>query len=375
MSGFESEPNPDLSVGPDLRQGWNRPENRRRGFHNAHLIFRRTLSIRARRILRLEDAPDPALARVADELGLARLPGFSALVVAEEGRVLCARAAPDFSLTRPHSIQSVSKMHMNLIAGRLIALGLLDPKTSAGALLPGLGSGYRDALVGDLLDMNVANDFSENYADPAAECYREEVALGWRLPADGMPEMTLSDFVAGISGGDPVNRSGYVAYKSANTDLLTLIAAGLTDLPAVLAGICDAAGYEGGFHISLSPEGLPALSGGGVLSALDLARFGLLFARGGRGIGGEDLGCAGYIGACRRAAGPPLSRARPGQRSAGHRMTDGTRIGHAGYGGQYLMINPDSGRVAVYLGVLENPSGYDEAFMARLVAALTRLLS
>jgi hypothetical protein len=56
-------------------------------------------------------------------------------------------------------------------------------------------------------------------------------------------------------------------------------------------------------------------------------------------------------------------------------MTDGARIGHAGYGGQYLMIDPNRGRVALYLGVLENDSGYDEAFMVRVVRSLGEFLA
>lgn len=375
MSPIDSHPNLDLQVAPDLRQGWNRPENRRRGFHTAHLIFRRALMIRARRVLTLTDAEDIRLAAVETDHGLSQRPGFSALVVAEGGRVLLARAAPDFALDRPHSIQSITKMHVHLIAGMLIEAGLLDLNATAGQYLPDLGSGYRAARIRDLLDMNIANDFSEDYSNPAADCYREEEALGWRLPPDGQPEMGLHDFACSISGGDLTNRSGYVDYKSANTDVLTLIAAQLTDLPAALASITDAAGYAGAFHISLSPEGLPAFSGGGCLSALDLARFGLLFARDFHGVGGESAGSAAYLRQCRSAKGQPLSRSRPWQRYAGHLMTDGTRIGHAGYGGQYLMIDPDRGRVALYLGVLENDSGYDEVFMARIIRALEALIS
>ena len=373
--GPESHPNPDLHVAADLRQGWNRPENRRHGFHNLHLIFRRSLMIRSRRILRLQVTGDAALARVEDKLGLSQNHGFSALVVAEEGRILLARAAPDFALDRPHSIQSVTKMHLHLIAGMLIGAGLLDLEATAGRYLPGLGSGYHSARIRDLLDMNLANDFSEDYSNPAADCYREEEALGWRLPPDGQPEMTLHDFACSITGGDLTNRTGYADYKSANTDVLTLITARLCNLPDCLTQICDAAGFQGALHISQSPEGLPAFAGGACLSALDLARFGLLFARQGAGISGGTVGSPAFTQACRKATLPPLSRSRPHQRYAGHLMTDGTRIGHAGYGGQYLMVDPDRGRVALYLGVLENDPGYDEAFMAGVVKSLEALIS
>lgn len=375
MSPIESLPNPELHVGADLRQAWNRPEQRRHGFHNAHLIFRRSLTIRARRVLHLAQREDAALAAVEARLGLSQNPGFSALVVAQEGTVLLARTAADFALDQPHSIQSITKMHMHLIAGKLFEAGLLDPDATAGRYLPGLSSGYHAARIGDLLDMNVANDFSEDYANPAADCYREEEALGWRLPPDGQPEMTLHDFACSITGGDLANRSGYADYKSANTDVLTLIAARLCDLPGHLTQICDAAGYRGALHISQSPEGLPAFSGGGCLSALDLVRFGLLFARSGEGVGGGRVGSAAFTAACRTAVRPPLSRSRPQLRYAGHLMTDGATIGHAGYGGQYLMADPDRGRVVAYLGVLQNESGYDEAFMARLVRGLQTLIA
>lgn len=375
MSVPDSTPNPELAVGPDLRQGWNRPETRRHGFHNAHLIFRRSLMIRSRRVLTLTHKEDPGLAQLEAELGLSRNPGFSALVVAKGNRVLLARTSPDFALDQPHSIQSITKMHMHLIAGSLIAQGRLDPEALAGHYLPELGSGYSRARVRDLLDMNIANDFSEDYSDPTADCYREEEALGWRLPRDGQPEMGLLDFVSGITGGDLANRTGHVDYKSANTDVLTLIAARLTDLPDALTAICDAAGYAGALHVSKSPDGLPAFSGGGCLSPLDLARFGMLFARGGKGVMGGSVGSPVFTDACIKGHGPPLSRSRPWQRYSGHLMTDGSLIGHAGYGGQYLMIDPPRDCVALYLGVLENDSGYDEAFMARLVRALEALLS
>jgi CubicO group peptidase (beta-lactamase class C family) len=373
--GPVSQPNPDLHVGPDLRQGWNRPEQRRHGFHNAHLIFRRALMIRSRRVLHLDHAEDAGLARIDSDIGLSQNPGFSALVVAEEGRILLARCAPDFSLDQPHSIQSITKMHLHLIAGSLIESRLLDPDALAGHYLPGLGSGYHNARIRDLLDMNIANHFSENYSDPAADCYREEESLGWRLPPDAQAEMTLMDFACSITGSDLTNRSGFADYKSANTDVLTLIAAQLCNLPECLTQICDAAGYKGGLHISQSPEGLPAFSGGGCLSALDLARFGLLFTRQGKGLSGGTVGSAAFTQACRDGNVQPLSRSRSHQRYCGHLMTDGARIGHAGYGGQYLMIDPDRGRVALYLGVLENDSGYDEAFMVRVVRSLGEFLA
>jgi CubicO group peptidase (beta-lactamase class C family) len=262
-----------------------------------------------------------------------------------------------------------------LIAGELIAGGKLDPEATAGHYLPWLGTGYHGARIADLLDMNVENDFSEDYSDPNADCYLEEEALGWRLPPDDRPELTLQGFAKGLKGADLRNMSSYAAYKSANTDVLTLIAASLTDLPARLMAITDAAGYAGGLHISQSPEGLPAFSGGGCLSAVDLARFGLVFARRGEAVYGQSVGNAGFTAATLTRSAPIVSPIRDWQRYSNHLMTDGRRLGHAGYGGQYLMVDMENGRVAAFLSVWENDSGYDEGEMAKIIRALEGILA
>ncbi|MGB3316035.1 MAG: serine hydrolase domain-containing protein [Albidovulum sp.] len=376
MSNLPSRPNPALTVGPDNKQGWNQPQNRRHGFHNGHSLWRRVLTLQARRILTLHERPDPAIADAAARTGLTQHPAFSALVIAEGDRVLYSGHAPDFGPDRPHSIQSVTKLHAHLIMGELIASGRVDPAASVSTYLPWIGSGYAAATVADVMDMNVANDFTEDYADPHSGCYAEEEALGWRLPPDGRAEMTLRDFAAGITGSDLTNRTGYALYKSANTDVLTLIAAAVGDHPLRrLEAIADAAGYEGGFHMSLSPDGLPALSGGGCLSARDLARFGLLLARGGRAVSGADVGNAAFTEASRHRGPNPLSPTRPGMRYSNQLMTNGRWIGHAGYGGQFLMVDMVTGRVAAFLSVLENESGYDEAYMAWVIQSLDAILA
>ena len=355
-------PNPELSVGADNKQWWNRAENRRHGFHNAHRLFRRAASFRAPEVVALEVSEDDAIAALPETHALCAAPEFSALVVAREGRILLERAAPDFASHAPHSIQSITKLHMHLIAGRLIAAGRLDPERTFGDTLPDIGGGYAQARVQDALDMNLANGFTEDYDDPLSDCYAEEIALGWRLPGPNEAEPTLGAFVRAITGGDPVNRTGHALYKSANTDALTLLCDALLpgSLLAEIERTSDAAGYEGAFHVSLSPEHLPAFSGGGCLSARDLARFGLLLMR----EGGD------FLRHSMQRPGPTLPPPKDWLRYSNHLMTDGRLIGHAGYGGQFLMVDTLHGTACAYLSVLENESGYDDAYMARIIDRL-----
>ena len=360
-----STPNPDLTVGHNNFQRWNQPDQRRHGFHNAHAIFRRTLMVRARRVLTLTDTPDPVLAAKAQELGITTNPAFSALVIAQGTNVLFQAAAPDFTPTSPHSLQSITKMHMHLIVAELFAAGRLHPADLVRDHLPEIGSAYATASLADVLDMNVENDFSD--------CYREEEALGWRLPPTDRPEETLTAFVSSLTGQGTQNPSPYCRYKSANTDVLTVIAAAHVDLRQRVEDICDAAGYEGGFHISLSPEHLPAFSGGGCLSARDLARFGLLFARRGQAVYGAPVGVATAFDEALTRPAPLVSPKRGTMRYSNHIMTRTGWVGHAGYGGQFLMVNMANGRVAAFLSVLENESGYDEDYMLDVITKLETL--
>lgn len=377
MTGLPSIPNPDLTVGKDNKQGWNQPANRREGFHNGHARWRRMLMIRARRTLVLRDAPDPRLSAAVEATGLTRNPAFSALVVAEDDRVLHSSHAGDFGPDRPHSIQSVTKLHAHLILGELVAAGRVDPGQPVARYLPWIGSGYATASVQDVLDMNVENDFTEDYDDPLSACYAEEEALGWRIPADDRAELTMREFVAGLTGGNLLNRTGHAQYKSANTDVLTLIAQAAGDQHplARVQAIVDAAGYEGGFHISLSPDLLPALSGGACMSARDLARFGLLLARRGRAVSGADVGNRAFLEQSLQRPAPILSATRGWVRYSNQLMTDGSWVGHAGYGGQFVMADMETGRVAAFLSVLENDSGYDDAYMAHVIRSLESILS
>ena len=50
--------------------------------------------------------------------------------------------------------------------------------------------------------------------------------------------------------------------------------------------------------------------------------------------------------------------------------TNGTWVGHGGYGGQYMVANPETGRVACFLSVLQNAPGYDPAYYPPIIAML-----
>ena len=331
--------------------------------------------VRSRNVLALEEAPEIASKMPRDLAELAGHPAFSALCCLQGNQIIMEAAAPDFSTTRPHSIQSISKMHIHLIAGWLLQRGKLSLEAKVRDYLPEMGSGYAEATVQSLLDMTVTNDFTEDYSDPLSDCYAEEIALAWRLPAQHEEEISLEEFASSITGFEQIEPLPIASYKSANTDVLTLIAAAISpvSLPALIEQIADAAGYEGAFHISCSKDGHPAFSGGGCLSARDLARFGQLFARQGRDLSDNPFANARFLESSLSRQAPQMSPPKDWLNYSNHLMTDGRVLGHAGYGGQFLLVDVQSGTSCAFLSVLENDSGYDDVYMGQVADTLRRL--
>jgi CubicO group peptidase (beta-lactamase class C family) len=368
-SEIRTDRNPDLVVGVGGRPAWNQPDRRRRAFHNMHAVFRYSLGIRAPEVLRLSKVVDRRIGDLESVRRLTGTPHFSGMVAARDGAILFERYAPDFGPRQPHSVQSITKTTMNLAVGRLVERGQLELDREVRHYLPDIGSGYAAATVQAVLDMNVVNDYSEDYSDPFASVFLHEAAMGWRLPEPDGHELLNREFVRGIRSADVTNRTGVVQYKSANTDVIGEIVerVGGQSLREVLIEIVEAAGLEGTFHIGTDRAGTPIVNGGACLTVRDLARYALLFVRGGCGVGGQQVGSRAFTETTRTRKGVPYAAPRDWQRYSNHTATDGQCVGHGGYGGQYMLANPDTGVVVVFFSVLENADAYDSAYSAEVI--------
>jgi CubicO group peptidase (beta-lactamase class C family) len=371
----QTYPNPDLLVGTDLRPRWNSAPHRRHGFHNLHRLLRYCQSYRAGQVMPLRLSADLAIAAREDVRELTASPFFSGMVVIEEGRILYESYAPDFAACQPHSIMSISKMALTLMVGRLVDEGRIDLAAPVSTYLPWIGAGYHLASVQQVLNMDLRNDYTEDYHNPLASVFAHEAACGMRLSNQ---EMTNRDFVAtiGLAAGaaDCTNPSGICDYKSANSEVLSLIvqAVGPRSLQAWMADLADSAGVEGALHVQTDRAGMPILNGGICLTARDLARYGALFSRMGRGVDGAEFGSAAFLRKT-LAGGIPMPAPRSHLRYSNHTNTNGTWLGHGGYGGQYLLANPETGRVGVFLSVLQNESGYDSAHYPPIIGMLENI--
>ncbi|MDT9598350.1 serine hydrolase domain-containing protein [Sphingosinicella rhizophila] len=375
IKSFTLEPNRDLSVLANNKARWTNPGERRHGLHNLHRVARYVMSFRSADVWKLFPSARIGLASLPTVRLMTSLPCFSAMVVLQGDEILFEDYARDFSPDSHHSIQSITKTMMNLVIGRLVEEGAIDLSRSVRDYLPEIGSGYADATVQQVLNMDVVNEYSEDFSNPSATYYAHEEAMGWRLPADRAHEDTQRAFVARLTSTDTRNMSGYMQYKDANTDILGWVAERATgrSLRSFLADIVDAAGLEHPMHITTDREGFPTLDGGACLTPRDLARYFSIFARLGLGVDGRPIGSASFLDRT-LADGIPIAPPRDHQRYSNHLAIYGRSVGHSGWGGQYALANPATGIVAVFLSAIEDAHGADRAYLNKVSAMLEEIV-
>ncbi|WP_159613976.1 serine hydrolase [Glutamicibacter sp. JC586] len=367
---ISSIPNPDLAVTFDDKPNWEVSDNRRAGWHNLPTTTRYSMTLRAEGISPLSKEINWKIGDRSDVSRFLAVSHFSAFAVVRGDRVIFESYAPDFGPQQTHSVQSITKTHLNLMLGRVVADGLVDLDEKVGIYLPEIGSAYANATVRDVSNMNIENDYTEDWSDPNSLVFDMDAAIGWRPPREGQNEKPLREFLCGLTGSDLTNHGGELNYKSANTEILAWIVERVSGRPLRdwLLEIVEAAGYEGCFHISCDRVGVPILAGGVALTARDLARYGLLFARGGEGVDGRKVGDAQFIEETRKSTvGPTWETASGYMRYNRAMFTNGTFLGHGGWGGQYLLVNPDTDTAVVYFSVLENRTAEDLEFFAPLI--------
>jgi len=368
------EANPALETVGDHKALWNSPDFRRWGFHNLHHNVRYGMSLRADSVLTLEKRIDR---RIGDLDEVRRLTGssiFSALVVLRGQHVLHEAYADDFGPDCPHSVMSISKTHLNLIIGGLVAEGVLDLSSSVASYVPEIGSGYAGATIQQVLNMDVVNDYSEDYSDSYASSYMHEVSMGWRLPVGDEIDETQTRFLKKITSSDTTNHGGEALYKSANTEVLGLVVEAVSgrSLRSFLVEIVEAAGLENTLYISTDRDGTPCMNGGCCFTARDLARYASLFVRRGAGVNGRQVGSADFIEAT-LGQGVPMPAPRERLRYSNQTNTNGRWLGHGGYGGQYMLADLDTGVVGVFFSVLENRDAHDADYSTEIIDMLQEI--
>jgi hypothetical protein len=234
---------------------------------------------------------------VTDEGGNAgALPDFlkhsqtDSFVVMQKGEIVAEWFDPSCDLLKPHLVFSVSKSITGIMAGILVDRGLLSPDALVTRYVPeAKGSAYGDASVRDVLDMQVALDFNEDYLDRTGVFNRYRRATGWNVDDAGEPSKGLEAFLCTLGKTSGGHGKAY-HYYSPNTDMMGIVlerASGRRFADLMREYLWQPMGAQRQAFVTVDKIGTPRCAGGISVTPRDLARFGELVRLGGKGIVSE----------------------------------------------------------------------------------------
>lgn len=267
---------------------WRLPPHGRWSFHHVREIIPSEPIYRGNRATRFESAP---VARVAD-VSLPGLDGESwnlqhwhaetntdALLVAHRGRLVHEWYVDDGIERNPHIVFSVSKSITGMLAGILVGEGLLDPARAVAEYIPELeGTGYTGASLQQVLDMQIAIDFEEDYLATSGLFVDYRTATAWHPCAVDQIDHGLHRFLCSLKSGDGEHGDRF-RYKSPNSDLLGWVLERVSNhrLARLLTErLWQPMGAEKNGYITLDRKGAPRSAGGICVIPRDLLRFGEL---------------------------------------------------------------------------------------------------
>jgi CubicO group peptidase (beta-lactamase class C family) len=191
-----------------------------------------------------------------------------------------------------HLSQSVAKSFVGMLAGILIARGVVDTSAPVDEYVPELQStAYGGATVQHVLDMTSGVRFNEDYTDPFSDMGRSDVAAGWKpIPANAPPGLewpqSMFEFILTLRDREREHGARF-SYRSIETDVLAFVlerATGKGLAQLLSQELWQKLSMEQDGRMTVDPAGF-ALADGGLNACLrDYARFGQMILDDGAGI-------------------------------------------------------------------------------------------
>jgi hypothetical protein len=213
------------------------------------------------------------------------------IAILHRGHLIYERYFGALGPSIPHLSFSLTKSYVATLASTLIHQGLLHDHWPVRHLIPELqGSAYADATVRQLLDMEVAVSYSEDYADTRSTVWQYQWATGMR------PRPQAYNGPRDIRSLLPLLRQegehGRVFdYKTPNTEVLSWMmerVTGQSTAQFLTDHLWAPLGCEFDGHLIVDSAGVAVTGAGLSVTLRDLARFGQLMCQYG-GHGTEQL--------------------------------------------------------------------------------------
>jgi CubicO group peptidase (beta-lactamase class C family) len=214
------------------------------------------------------------------------------VMILHEDRIVFERYANGMTDETPHILMSVSKSMLGLLAGVLVARGVLRPDRLVTDVVPEVaGTAYEGATIRHLLDMRAGIAFDEDYLATSGAIVAYRRASGWNPVSPGEPASDLRSLYRQMR--ERVRPHGQIFhYVSPNSDLLGWVierVAGRRYADLMSDLIWKPMGAARSAYITVDRLGAPRCAGGMCATVADLARVGQLVVEGGSRAGSEII--------------------------------------------------------------------------------------
>ena len=207
-----------------------------------------------------------------------------AFVLIHQGQTVLEHYANGMDDSTPHILMSVSKSMLGLLAGVLVAEGMLNRDAEIAQYVPEIQeSAFAEATVNDLLDMRTGVHFEEDYQALSGAIIEYRKATNWNPIGRNDDPTDLRTFLPTMKARQGAH-GGSFNYISPCTDLLGWVieraaSRRYADLFSEL--IWKPMGASNSAYITVDRLGAPRAAGGMCMTAMDLARVGQLIVEGG----------------------------------------------------------------------------------------------
>jgi CubicO group peptidase (beta-lactamase class C family) len=308
-----------------------------------------------------------------------------ALLVLHRGRIVYEKYHAGMQAQQPHVLWSMTKSFTGLLTAQLAHEGLIDTEAPIVRYLPELrGSAWGEATVRQALDMTVAANYKEDFADPASGIWQYIRAGGLQpAPAGYSGARNLAELLPRVAAQGTHGEA--FRYKTVDTEVLGWLiqrVTGRSYAQLLSERIWAPLGAQEDAYLWVDPNGMALTSIGLSASLRDLGRFGEMMRQGGRFNGRQVIDRA-VVDDIRRGGDPDKFRAAGQAARDGYSYRNQWWIPHdanatfeaKGLNGQHIHVNPAAELVVVKLsshpaGETIFTHGVDRAAFAALAAAV-----
>ncbi|TXR50547.1 serine hydrolase domain-containing protein [Phyllobacterium endophyticum] len=202
------------------------------------------------------------------------------IAVLHRGRVIYERYFGALEPHLPHACFSVTKSYAGTLAAAFLYEGLLDDKRTIPHYLPELkGTGWEEATLRQVMDMQVGLAYTEDYVDENSGVNAYARAGGAWRPANYDGPETLCDYLRTVR---KEGAHGQFAYKTINTEVIAWVMARVTGrsfIQLLEEHLWTTLRCEENAYMRVDSAGMATAGGGLYASLRDLVRFGELMRR------------------------------------------------------------------------------------------------